>query len=241
VLWRAFAHPGERAAWLAIGLGMVSFFAAEVYDTLALQNAAEVPYPSIADALDLGLYPACFIGLLLLLVRARGGRRLPWVLWVDGVIIALGFVAVVAALLFNAIVDTTGGDLVTVATKLAYPMSDVLLLSLVAGLVGVFGVREWRAWSVVASGFALLGVADTTDLFRVAAVTYEVGGGLDVFYYRKQGRVVARTDRRKPYKRTLPIHLTPGPHHVYARVYYKRRGRSKVRRETVKRRFTVCA
>jgi hypothetical protein len=62
-----------------------------------------------------------------------------------------------------------------------------------------------------------------------------------VFYYRKKGRVVARTDRHKPYKRTLPIHLTPGPHHVYARVYYKRRGSSKLRRETVKRRFTVCA
>ena len=33
----------------------------------------------------------------------------------------------------------------------------------------------------------------------------------------------------------------PGPHHVYARVYYKRRGSSKLRKETVKRRFVVCA
>jgi hypothetical protein len=53
--------------------------------------------------------------------------------------------------------------------------------------------------------------------------------------------VVARSDRTKPYKRTLMIHLSPGPHHVYARVYFKRRGSSKLRRETVKRRFTVCA
>jgi hypothetical protein len=62
-----------------------------------------------------------------------------------------------------------------------------------------------------------------------------------VFYYRKNGSVVARSDRSKPYKRTLLIHLAPGPHHVYARVYYKRRGSSKLRKETVKRRFTVCA
>jgi two-component system cell cycle response regulator len=177
VLWRAFAHPAERAAWLAIGLGMLSFLAAEIYYSAVLQHADEVPYPSLADALYIGLYPACFAGLLLL-VRARAGR-LPWILWIDGVIIALGFVAVVAALLFHAIVDTTGGDAMTVATNLAYPMCDGLLLALVAGLIGVFGVRDWRAWAIVASGFALLGAADTVYLFRVAEGTYEVGGVLD--------------------------------------------------------------
>jgi hypothetical protein len=62
-----------------------------------------------------------------------------------------------------------------------------------------------------------------------------------VFYYRKGGAVVARSDRTKPYKRTLMIHLAPGPHHVYARVYYTRKGSRKLRKETVKRRFTVCA
>lgn len=64
-----------------------------------------------------------------------------------------------------------------------------------------------------------------------------------VFFYRKTRgkRVVARTDRRAPYRRTLPIHLAPGPHRVYARVYYKRAGRPKLARRTVSRRFTVCA
>jgi hypothetical protein len=62
-----------------------------------------------------------------------------------------------------------------------------------------------------------------------------------VFYYRKRGHVVARSDRKKPYKRTLRIQLAPGPHHVYARVYYTRKGSKKLRKETVKRRFTVCA
>jgi hypothetical protein len=65
-----------------------------------------------------------------------------------------------------------------------------------------------------------------------------------VFYYRKASsgqRVVARSDRSKPYRRTLPIHLKPGPHHVYARAYYTRPGSKKLRRKTVVRRFTVCA
>jgi hypothetical protein len=64
-----------------------------------------------------------------------------------------------------------------------------------------------------------------------------------VFYYRKKNRgkrVVARTDRSKPYRRTLPIQLAPGPHHVYARVYFKRPGGSRLHHKTVVRRFVVC-
>ena len=64
-----------------------------------------------------------------------------------------------------------------------------------------------------------------------------------VFFYRKQRgrRVVARTDRHAPYRRALQIQLPPGPHHVYARVYYKRPGSARLRHKTVRRRFTVCA
>ncbi|MEO8688846.1 MAG: hypothetical protein ABI611_11585 [Solirubrobacteraceae bacterium] len=62
--------------------------------------------------------------------------------------------------------------------------------------------------------------------------------------YRKQNRgkrVVARSDGSRPYRRTLPIQLPAGPHHVYARAYHKRAGSSKLHRKTVVRRFTVCA
>ena len=177
-LWRAVAHPKERKPWLVIGLGMVSFAAADLYYTIALQPLGDdIPYPSLADALYLGLYPCCFVGLLLL-ARCRAGR-LPWMLWVDGLIVALGFAAVASALVYGRVLDRTGGDPLTVATNLAYPMSDILLLGLVAGLLGVFGLRGWRAWSAVICGFALLGVADTIYLWRVANGTYEVGGVLD--------------------------------------------------------------
>ena len=131
-LWRAFAYPRERKAWLAIGLGMVSFATAELYYTIVLEpRGDDIPYPSLADALYLGLYPCCFVGLLLL-ARCRAGR-LPWMLWVDGLIVAFGFAAVASALVYGRVLDSTGGDPLTVATNLAYPMSDVLLLGLVAG------------------------------------------------------------------------------------------------------------
>ncbi len=176
-LWRAFTHPAERLAWLAIGLGMVSFVAAEFYYTVFLQNRDVIPYPSLADALYLGLYPGVYVGLLLL-ARSRAGR-LPWMLWVDFVIVALGFSAVASALVYGRVVDDTGGDPLLVATNLAYPVADALLLGLIAGLLGVFGMRAWRAWSFAIAGFALLAVADTIYLYGTATGSYEVGGVLD--------------------------------------------------------------
>jgi hypothetical protein len=66
-----------------------------------------------------------------------------------------------------------------------------------------------------------------------------------VFFYRRivggKRRVVARTDRHAPYRRSLPIRVKPGKHRVYARVFYKRPGGTRVRHKTVSRRFIVCA
>ncbi len=176
-LWRAATYRRERTPWLVIGLGMVSFAAAELYYTFFLEHREVIPYPSLADALYLGLYPACFAGLLLL-TRCRAGR-LPWMLWVDGLIVALSFAAVAGALVYGTVLDATGGDPLTVATNLAYPTGDLLLLGLIAGLLGVFGLSAARAWSALICGFVLLGVADTIYLYGVASGSYEVGGVLD--------------------------------------------------------------
>ena len=45
-------------------------------------------------------------------------------LWVDVLIVALGFSAVASALVYGRVVDDTGGDPLLVATNLAYPVAD---------------------------------------------------------------------------------------------------------------------
>ncbi len=68
-----------------------------------------------------------------------------------------------------------------------------------------------------------------------------------LFFYRTpkgpNGRrgIVARSDRQAPYRRRLRVTLAAGTHRVYARVYFKRPGRSKTARKTVSRRFAVCS
>ena len=85
-LWRAYAYPRERKAWLAIGLGMVSFATAELYYTFALEpRGDDIPYPSIADAFWLGSYFAVGAGIVLVLRRAAARAFHP-TMWLDAAI-----------------------------------------------------------------------------------------------------------------------------------------------------------
>src|SRR5206468_12712319 len=98
---RGLAVREERAAWLAIGAGLSSWCAGDIYYTLFLSNRETIPYPSIADALYVAEYPALYAGILMLL-RARVSR-LHASLWLDGAIGALAVAALGAALLYPAI------------------------------------------------------------------------------------------------------------------------------------------
>ena len=52
-------------------------------------------------------------------------------MWLDGVIAGLGMCAVAAGLVLDPVLSATGGSLPVVATNLAYPVGDLLLLLLV--------------------------------------------------------------------------------------------------------------
>src|ERR1700754_1343621 len=80
-------HGTERAAWTMLALGMFGFAAGDVYYTIALTGDRDAPYPSFADAGYLSIYPAAYVGLVLLL-RARAAR-LGSALWLDGLVCAL--------------------------------------------------------------------------------------------------------------------------------------------------------
>jgi hypothetical protein len=117
----------ERAAWLMLGLGLASWSAGEIYYTAVLAGQAHPPYPSAADALYLGFYPATYVALVLL-VRARTSEYGVSV-WLDGIVGALAVAAIGSAVLIEAVLKSTGGTAITVATDLAYPICDVLLLA----------------------------------------------------------------------------------------------------------------
>jgi two-component system, cell cycle response regulator len=164
------ASGRERAAWLALTLGLFGFFAGDVYYTVVItpmESAA--PFPSPADAGYLAIYPGSYVALVLLL-RARAGR-IPSSLWLDGLISALAFAGLGAALVFG-VVASTEGSLATVATNLAYPLGDLTLLAFVIAVITVTGWRPGRTWVLMALGFGLFAVIDTVYLYQTAVGTY---------------------------------------------------------------------
>lgn len=174
---RALGRPGERLAWLIIAVGLLAFSVGDAYYTLVFENADSVPFPSIADAFYLACYPALYVGVVLLL-RARI-RSMPGPMWLDGIIGALAVSAVGAALVFGVVVSGTGGAPLTVATNLAYPLGDLVLLGLVVGVLTLTGWTLRGGWVLIGLGLAVFAVVDSIYLYQTALGTYRAGRLLD--------------------------------------------------------------
>jgi diguanylate cyclase (GGDEF)-like protein len=164
----------DRAAWLLLGAGLTSSCLGELYWSLELD--ATPPFPSPADALYLGFYPAAYASLVLL-ARARV-RDFQRSLWLDGLVGGLTVAALGAAVVLQPVMEATGGSAGAVATTLAYPLGDILLLGFVVGLLTVTG---WRpgALLLLGAGFAVNAVADGIYVVQAAKETYVEGTLLD--------------------------------------------------------------
>jgi len=167
-------------AWLVAGLGVALWLGGELYWTLALADSDSPPTPSLSDPLYLAFYVASYVTLLLL-IRSRLAALRPS-LWLDGAIAALAVAALVAALGFQPILEETSGDGAAVATNLAYPIADLVLLGLVVVACGLSGWRPDRGWQLIGAGFAVSALADGIYLVQEARGVYSEGTLLDALW-----------------------------------------------------------
>ncbi|HEY7256239.1 MAG TPA: GGDEF domain-containing protein [Solirubrobacterales bacterium] len=179
-LVRASSYGRERAAWTLIGLAILSWGAAEVYWTVAIEGNPSAPYPSPADVGYLAFYPLASAGLAVL-VRARA-HQLNWRLWMDGAIAALGTATLGAAFVFDGVSGSAGGSSLQAATTLAYPLGDILLLAIVVGVVALTGWRPGRTWSLLLAGVAALVVADMAYTLQIDGGALPPGSWIDPIY-----------------------------------------------------------
>src|SRR5829696_2099402 len=151
-LLRGIARRGDRTAWLLLGAGALAWSGGDLYYSLFLVDEIEPPLPSVSDGLFLSFYPAAY-GALALMVR-RNIREFHASLWVDALLGALAVSAVAAALLYDAVSVGIFGEGIEVATLLAYPVGDVLLLAMVTGVLALTGWRPGATWAII--GLALV-------------------------------------------------------------------------------------
>jgi two-component system, cell cycle response regulator len=179
-LLRASRGGPERAAWIAIAASIIAWAGGEIWWTLYIEGNPDAPYPSPADLGYLAFYPLAVLGLYLL-VRARAvelDRRL----WMDGLIAALGTGAFGAALLFEFVADRTSGTTIEVLTTLAYPFGDVVLVSLVVGVIALTRWRPGRTWTLLLAGLTVMAIADVAFTLQTYEATVPGGDWVEPIY-----------------------------------------------------------
>ena len=180
---RGRRHTGRvRRFWVRLGAASSAWGSGMAawtwYESL---RAVEVPFPSVAD---LG-YLACPLlagwALLTLPLAAptRAGRARTLL---DGLLVASSLLLVSWMLVLDTIVQA-GGDLASQLISLAYPVSDVVLITTVVyTLMGARsrGAGRPMALPLIGVGLVALAVADSGFVYLTTADAYSSGNWIDL-------------------------------------------------------------
>ncbi len=171
-LWRAVGSR-RRTIPLLLGLGILSWSIGDAVLASESAGGATPAVPSLADLFYLGFYPIVYIALVLL--TRKHLNRLGPTTWLDGAVAGLGAAALCACFAFNTVLHSVGGDASAVATDLAYPIGDGLLLILAVGGTAIIPGRKKTQWLMIAGAIAMTAVGDTFNLFASSGATSHVG------------------------------------------------------------------
>jgi two-component system cell cycle response regulator len=173
-------QPGERG-WLLIGLGALCWAAGDVYWSLKLASLSSPPVPSWADAGYLSYCPLAFLGIFVLVRnRASGTSR---TLIIDAAAAALATGALSAAIVFGPVLASVSGSALAVATNLAYPFADLLLLGLIVAATALADWRPNRSLMLLGAGVISFWIADSLYLINDAAGTYSQHAWYNPLWY----------------------------------------------------------
>jgi diguanylate cyclase (GGDEF)-like protein len=174
---RGFDAVADRGAWWLLAGAVACYFTGAAAYEAYYRHLAVEPRPSWADAGFMGFYPLAFAGLVLML-RTRV-RRLTVSTWLDCAVTGCTAAAVAGAIALGPLLRSAEGAPLLVLSVIAYPIGDLLLLSVLAGALVVIGRRSGACWWWLTGGLTLFVLTDTAYAFQVVRGTYSVGGPLD--------------------------------------------------------------
>ncbi len=179
-LARPLCRGGDRIAWLLLGVGLAAWAAGDLYYSIAFADTDIPPLPSLSDGLWLALYPLSAAALILL-ARSQFSRIHPTLL-VDGVIAALAVAAACVGALWGPVLEAPAGGPLALATLLAYPLGDAVLLGLVAAVFTLSGWRPNRVWALIGAGLTAAAIADGMLIYLSATTDLVDGTALDALF-----------------------------------------------------------
>jgi len=168
-----------RSCWLLLGASALAWAAGEAawtYYDLVL--GVQVPFPSLADVGFLSAVPLAVAALLLFPTSPR--RAADRVLGLlDGCIIAGSMLFASWATVLGPLYDAHHGGVFKQTLSLAYPASDVVMVSLVIILFARAGQRGRASLVLVMAGLVAFAVADSAFSYLTEVNNYGGGSFLD--------------------------------------------------------------
>ncbi|HTD78788.1 MAG TPA: hypothetical protein VK898_14215, partial [Chloroflexota bacterium] len=171
---------GQRA-WALMGLGALCWAAGDVYWSEALATSSSPPVPSWADAGYLMFCPLTFAGIFALIRRRFIAA--PKTLLADSLAASLAVGGLSAAVVIEPVLRNAHGGAIAVATNLAYPLVDMLLLALIVSAIALSNWRLQRTWVLLGAAVISFWIADSLYLITDATGTYQLGSWFNPLWY----------------------------------------------------------
>jgi len=174
----AINRPRSKSPWYLVAISGLCGVAADAVYAVELEQGGDVSFPSVADVLALGSYVVLAAALLVMIRKQAPGRD--WPSLIDAGIVTVGVAIVGWTFLVQPRLLEDSSALET-ATALAFPVMDVLLVSLAARMVLGPGLRS-PAFAMVTTALVFQLVADVLYGFGSLHNWYRVGDPIDLLF-----------------------------------------------------------
>ena len=167
-----------RMAWVAMAIGVAAWAIGEAIWTHYELVLGEVPFPSVADGFFL-LFPvgAC-VALLLFPSEYAGPFR--GRVFLDGLIVAGSLFLVSWVTILGPIYAAEATDRLLFVVSLAYPVSDVVVLTLAAVVLVRSGPEHRLTLTLLTVGLACIALSDSLFSYLSSKNEYASGDVIDI-------------------------------------------------------------
>src|SRR4051795_2319858 len=199
---RSLRHHGkDRRFWVLIGAATTSWALGQLvwtwYESVLSQ---EVPFPSPADLGYLGLAPLAAAAMLALPLAAQSAAGKIRTLF-DGLMVAASLLLCSWVLVLQPVFDAGVDSLLNVSISLAYPVGDVVLMTMVV-TTWLRARRAARRLPVslpfLASGLLAFAVADSGFTYATTLGFYSSGSVIDLGWFTGFSLILVSSLRPEP-------------------------------------------
>jgi hypothetical protein len=170
----------HRTPWILFTLGLTSFLTADLIYYLLETRTGTVPFPSIADAFYLAMYPLVVAGLAVKIRKNSTGTK-DWAGLIDAGIFGIALFSVLWVLVMDSYVPIAGQATTERLISLLYPVMDLAVLFMAIRLAVVVH-RRHRSLTLIILALCSLVVADVQYGVLNAADAFQTGGVVDAFW-----------------------------------------------------------